>query len=211
MEQGAEALGVRLSSGQLAQLGRHVDLLLKWNRSINLTAITALDEVVEKHVLDSLAVVPALAGASGAVLDAGSGGGFPGIPLAIVRPDLQLVMVDSVQKKVAFLKNVLADLRLTNARAAAVRLAGAPEGEGLPRVQIAIARAYAAPADWLALASRYLTPSGLAICMMGPADQPPESVADLRLEKTVSYALPSTKSHRRLAVYRSPAAPPSMA
>src|SRR6266404_1296497 len=101
--EGAAQMGVRLGPDQLKQLGRHVDLMLKWNRSVNLTAITDPDEVAEKHVLDSLAIVPVLP--AGSLLDAGTGAGFPGIPAAIARPDLEVVLVDSVQKKVAFLKS----------------------------------------------------------------------------------------------------------
>src|SRR6266851_9969029 len=105
---------LRLDPEQLKLLGRHVDLLLKWNKSINLTSITDPDEVAEKHVLDSLAVVPVLP--SGSLLDAGSGAGFPGIPAAIARPALAVTLVDSVQKKVAFLKSALAELRLPRVR-----------------------------------------------------------------------------------------------
>src|SRR2546427_8904936 len=88
-------MGIRLAPEQLKQLGRHVDLMLKWNKSINLTAITDPDEVAEKHVLDSLAVVPVLP--SGSLLDAGTGAGFPGIPAAIAGPDLEVVLVDSMR------------------------------------------------------------------------------------------------------------------
>src|SRR6202171_1821304 len=108
-------MGIRLDPEQLKQLGRHVDLLLKWNKSVNLTAIVDPDEVVEKHVLDSLAVAPLVP--QGSLLDAGTGAGFPGIPIAIVKPQLEVVLVDSVQKKVAFLKNVLAELKLPKVRA----------------------------------------------------------------------------------------------
>jgi len=139
VEQGAAQMGLRLDAVQLKLLGRHVDLMLKWNKSINLTAITDPDEVVEKHILDSLAVVAVLP--SGSLLDAGTGAGFPGIPAAIARPDLEVVLVDSMQKKVAFLKNALAELRLPKVKAVAVRLAGDPAQENLPRVHAAVARA----------------------------------------------------------------------
>src|SRR5437870_6832970 len=101
-------MGLKLDAEQLKLLGRHVDLLLKWNKSINLTAITDPAEVVEKHVIDSLALAPLVP--KGSLLDAGSGAGFPGIPLAIALPELEVTLVDSVQKKVAFLKNALAEL-----------------------------------------------------------------------------------------------------
>src|SRR5437764_5968019 len=168
---GAAEMGVRLDPEQLKSLGRNVDLMLKGNKSINLTAITDPDEVVEKHVLDSLAVVPVLP--SGSLLDAGSGAGFPGIPGAIARPDLEVALVDSVQKKVAFLKSALAELRLPKVKAYAVRLEGNPSKEELPRVHAAVARACAPPQEWLQLAQHYVLPGGVAICMLGPSEEAP--------------------------------------
>ena len=200
IEEGAAGMGLKLDAEQLKLLGRHVDLMLKWNKSINLTAITDPDEVVEKHVLDSLAVVPVLP--SGSLLDAGSGAGFPRIPAAIARPDLEVCLVDSVQKKVAFLKNVLAELRLPKVKAFAVRLSGSPAGEDLPRVHAAVARAYAAPREWLTLAAHYVLPGGVAICMLGPTDEVPEEVGDLKLQEQLGYTLPYSKSQRRLAIYK---------
>jgi 16S rRNA (guanine527-N7)-methyltransferase len=200
IEEGAAQMGVRLGPDQLKQLGRHVDLMLKWNKSVNLTAITDPDEIAEKHVLDSLAVVPVLP--SGSLLDAGAGAGFPGIPAAIARPDLEVVLVDSVQKKVAFLKSVLAELRLPKVRAYAVRLEGNPSREELPRVHAAVARAYAAPEEWLRLAEHYVLPAGVAICMLGPAEAVPAQVGALALKQQLAYTLPYSKSERRLAIYK---------
>jgi 16S rRNA (guanine527-N7)-methyltransferase len=200
IEEGAARMRLRLDAEQLKLLGRHVDLLLKWNKSINLTAITDPDEVVEKHVLDSLAVVGVLP--SGSLLDAGTGAGFPGIPAAIARPDLEVVLVDSVQKKVAFLKNVLAELRLPRVKAFAVRLQGNPALESLSRVQAAVARACVAPREWLELAEQYVLPGGVAICMMGPTEEVPESVGAMYLQETLGYTLPYSKAQRRLAIFK---------
>lgn len=200
IEEGAALMGMRLGPEQLKQLGRHVDLLLKWNKSINLTAITDPAEVAEKHVLDSLAVAPVLP--AGSLLDAGSGAGFPGIPAAIARPELDVVLVDSVQKKVAFLKSALAELRLPRVKAYSVRLEGNPSKEELPRVHAAVARAYAPPQEWLQLAQHYVLPGGVAICMLGPAEEAPERVGDLALKQQLGYTLPFSKSQRRLAIYR---------
>ena len=83
LKQGAREIGLDLAPDQLAALARHVDLLLKWNKSVNLTAITDPAEVVEKHVLDSLALAPLVP--KGTLLDAGTGGGFPGLPVRIVN------------------------------------------------------------------------------------------------------------------------------
>ena len=200
IEEGAAQMGVRLGPEQLKQLGRHVDLMMKWNKSINLTAITDPAEVAEKHVLDSLAVVPVLP--AGSLLDAGSGAGFPGIPAAIAKPELDVTLVDSVQKKVAFLKSALAELRLPRVRAYAVRLEGNPSKEELPRVHAAVARAYAPPQEWLQLAQHYVLPGGVAICMLGPAEEAPQRVGDLALKQQLGYTLPFSKSQRRLAIYR---------
>jgi 16S rRNA (guanine527-N7)-methyltransferase len=200
IEKGAAQMGIRLGPEQLKQLGRHVDLLLKWNKSVNLTAIVDPDEVVEKHVLDSLAVAPLLP--SGSLLDAGTGAGFPGIPVAIARPDLEVALVDSVQKKVAFLKSALAELRLPRVKAYAVRLEGNPSREELPRVNAAVARACAAPAEWLRLAGQYVLPGGVAICMLGPADAVPAQVGALKLNQELAYELPYSKAQRRLAIYK---------
>jgi len=200
IQEAAGQMGVRLDPEQLKLLGRHADLLLKWNKSINLTAITDPDEVLEKHVLDSLAVVPVLPG--GSLLDAGSGAGFPGIPVAIARPELEVALVDPVQKKVAFLKSVLAELRLPRVKAYAVRLEGNPSREGLPRVHAAVARALASPEEWLRLAQHYVLPGGVAICMLGPSDQVPQRVEDLALKQELAYALPFSGAQRRLAIYQ---------
>jgi 16S rRNA (guanine527-N7)-methyltransferase len=200
LRQGAEAIGLRLDRTQIALLGRHVDLLLRWNKSINLTAITEPAEVVEKHVIDSLALAPLLP--PGTLLDAGSGAGFPGIPVRIARADVEVVLVDSVQKKVAFLKSALAELRLTGAQAVAVRLQGNPASEHLPRVHAAVARAFTSPEQWLDLAEPYVLPGGMAFCMLGPSDAAPEQRGELALERELAYRLPFSQASRRLAIYR---------
>ena len=198
--EGAAVLGVRLSELQVALLERHVALLLKWNKSINLTAVTDPAQVAELHVVDSLALAPLLG--PGLVLDAGAGGGFPGIPLRIARDDLDVWMVDSVQKKVAFLKAVQASLQLPGLCARAVRLAGKPEQEGLPRFRAAIARAFAAPGDWLALAEPYLVPGGSAFCLLGARDQAPDRCGRLVRLREVAYRLPFSGAQRKIIEYR---------
>ena len=200
LEEGAAAIGLRLDREQVSLLSRHVDLLLRWNKSINLTSITDPAEVVEKHVIDSLALAPLVP--AGTLLDAGTGAGFPGLPLRIARPDLEVVLVDSVQKKIAFLKSVLAELRLQGARAVAVRLQGDPAGEHLPRVRAAVSRAVAGPGTWLALAEDYVLPGGVAFCMLGPSDPVPEKQGDLVLQRELGYRLPFSRAERRIAIFR---------
>ena len=202
LNQGAGALGISLPEGAVAPLLRHVELLLKWNRSINLTAVTDPAEVVEKHVLDSLAAaafVPA-----GHLLDAGTGGGFPGIPIRLVRPDVEVTLVDSVGKKVAFLKNVIADLRLTGVQAVATRL-GAPAARAATRLgpfDAAVARAFSAPEEWLTLALGYVHPGGTILCLAGPRDDLPERAGRATLLKIEELRLPFSGAVRRIGVYR---------
>jgi 16S rRNA (guanine527-N7)-methyltransferase len=198
--QGAAALGVSLTPEQVEKLEQHVALLLRWNERINLTAVTDPLQVAELHVVDSLAAAPLLP--AGLLLDAGAGGGFPGVPLRVVRPDLDVWMVDSVQKKVAFLKAVQAALGLPGLQSKAVRLEGRPEKEGLPRVQAAISRAFAAPGDWLRLAEPYLVEGGSAFCLLGQRDEAPERQGRLVRSREVAYRLPFSGAQRKIVEYR---------
>ncbi|MBS2025328.1 MAG: 16S rRNA (guanine(527)-N(7))-methyltransferase RsmG [Deltaproteobacteria bacterium] len=196
---GAQTLGLGLDPTLAERLLAHGELLLKWNKSINLTATTAPLEVVEKHLLDSLCVAPHLP--AGLLLDAGSGGGFPGIPVALARPDVDVTLVDSVQKKVAFLKSAIAALKLPNARALAVRLAGKPDQEGLPLVDVAVARAFAAPDDWLKLALPYLKPQGRVVVLLGAQDRAPDRSGELAIVGEFTFTLPFSGSRRTLLLY----------
>ncbi|MBF6591493.1 MAG: 16S rRNA (guanine(527)-N(7))-methyltransferase RsmG [Ktedonobacterales bacterium] len=122
---GATALGVPLTAQQLDRFARYRELLLAWNAHVNLTAITAPAEVVTRHFLDSLtcaAALPAAVREGGtALLDVGSGAGFPGLPLAIVFPNWHVTLLEATGKKVDFLAAVITALGLLNARALAGR------------------------------------------------------------------------------------------
>ena len=110
---GSRVLGIEIDEGLTAQFIVHASELIKWNRKINLTAITDPRNIAIKHLLDSLA--PALHIPDEArLLDMGSGGGFPGIPLKILKPSLFVMLIDGNRKKVNFLKHVLRTLYLEN-------------------------------------------------------------------------------------------------
>ena len=106
---------INLSEKQLQQFEQYYNLLIEWNNKFNLTAITELDAVIEKHFIDS--VLPLQNLKNQKVIDIGAGAGFPSIPLKILNPDIELVMVDSVNKKITFLQAVMDVLGLKNARA----------------------------------------------------------------------------------------------
>ena len=106
-------LGLTIGDSQLEQFMRYLSHLMKWNKTINLTAIIDPKEIIIKHFVDSLAALVATSfPQNGVVLDVGSGGGFPGIPLKIVRSDMRLVLIEPVRKKCSFLNSVIGLLKL---------------------------------------------------------------------------------------------------
>jgi 16S rRNA (guanine527-N7)-methyltransferase len=162
---GLSILGVTLPPGGLEAIEAHARLLLAWNEAINLTAVTAPAAMASRHVLDSLAAVPLLAagGAGGdgtvRVIDLGSGGGYPGLPLAVAMPAARVTLVDSVGKKAAFLEAAVGATglgdRLRVRAARAEELATAPE-----RWDVATARAVGAVAELVELALPLLRVGG---------------------------------------------------
>lgn len=194
---GAAAVGCPISEGAAARMLQFLDLLLQWNRKVNLTAIRSREEAVEAHLVDSLAAVPALEGA-GSVVDLGSGGGFPGIPMAIARPDCQVTLVDAVGKKVGFLKAALAQLGLRNGRAVHARAEGRPEVEGIPRAEAVICRAFLSPGEWLELARSYAQPDGRILAMLGAETPMPATPSGLGQPQVRTYRLPSSGAERRI-------------
>ena len=114
LSQGALELGVELSAQQHEQLLAYLALLIKWNKAYNLTAVRDPNEMVSRHLLDSLSVVPFVTEAGDNWLDVGSGGGMPGIPLAILFPEQQFTLLDSNGKKTRFLTQVKLELKLAN-------------------------------------------------------------------------------------------------
>lgn len=110
---GAKQLGIKMTDGQAEQFQTYLELLLEWNEKINLTAITDPDEVLEKHFLDSLTLLSHCEIKQGArLIDVGTGAGFPGIPLKIMRPDLELTLLDGLNKRLVFLGEVCSALGL---------------------------------------------------------------------------------------------------
>lgn len=198
-------LGVELPPGWATGCARYKDELLRWNARVNLTAITAPAEVAEKHFLDSVAALPEVAGAS-SLLDVGAGAGFPGLPLKLAAPGLEVTLVDAVAKKVGFLKHVAAQLSLRGVRAVHGRAEGRREMEGLPAVERVIARAFTDLNAWLALAPAYLADGGRVVAMLGraPAREEMEATAArhaLRLVSERRYVLPFSGDPRAVAVF----------
>jgi 16S rRNA (guanine527-N7)-methyltransferase len=204
LDRGARALGLTLDPAAALQLERYADRLLAWNRKVNLTAITDPAELAEKHLVDSLALVPEVRGAA-TLLDVGSGAGLPGIPLAIALPSLEVTCCDTVAKKVAFVKTVAAELDL-RVQGVAARAAGEPEREGLPRAEVVVSRAFADPVRWLPLGARYLAPGGRVLATLGrEADEgalrEAGAAAGLVLLSLRRLTLPVSGAQRAVATY----------
>jgi len=204
--QGTHSLGVPLSKDAGEKLLLLGDELARWNRKVNLTAIADPIQVLEKHFADSLAVFPEVKSAA-TLLDIGSGGGFPGIPLKMAVPLLDVTLVESSSRKAAFLKHALVTLGLHNGiRALQARAEGEPECEGIPRGEVVISRALHAPENWVNLGKRYVTREGRVIAMLGSkwSVLQLESIAKNN-QGTVAihpYCLPFSGARRAFAVFR---------
>jgi 16S rRNA (guanine527-N7)-methyltransferase len=203
---GARAVGVSLSQDAANKLLLFREELTRWNRKVNLTAITDPTEILEKHFIDSLAVVPQLAGAT-SLLDIGSGGGFPGIPIKLALPNLDVTLLESSGRKVAFLKHALATLEVGDSiRAVEGRAEGEPRAEKVAIAEVVISRAVQAPDDWVALGRTYVAAGGRLIVMLGSKWEPQEMEAIARRYggkvQLFSYRLPFSGARRAFAVFR---------
>jgi 16S rRNA (guanine527-N7)-methyltransferase len=160
---GAAELGVALDDEQTTRFERYLALLLTWNQRINLTAIREPLQIVDRHFLDSLTIVPSLAGAR-SLVDVGAGAGFPGAVAAIACPGLRATCIDSVHKKVAFLQTLRRELGLDLEPIAArdTALAGRT-------FEAAVSRATWDPQEWLVHGAPLVAPKGLLLAMQSEA------------------------------------------
>nr|WP_199066592.1 16S rRNA (guanine(527)-N(7))-methyltransferase RsmG [Chromobacterium sp. ASV5] len=186
LKQGLDTLALTLNDDQLDLLGRYLALLAKWNQTYNLTAIRQEERMVSYHLLDSLSLVPHLAGGS-RMLDVGSGGGMPGIPTAIARPDMQVVLLDSNHKKTTFLRQVAAELGLANVLVVTDRVEAYQPEVKFDRIT---SRAFSELAEFVRLTRHLLAAGGQYVAMKGV--YPYEEIALLPQGVAVSEVLPVT-------------------
>jgi 16S rRNA (guanine527-N7)-methyltransferase len=203
----AAQLGLALTEKQTSALLEHLALLQKWNRKHNLVGPGSLSQWLDRHTLDSLVVAPRIPSGM-RVLDIGSGAGFPGIPLAIVRPDLELILAEPRQKRVAFLQTVRATLDLKCVTVLPTRVT---PGSLRGRADVVLGRAVLPAESWLELAASQLDAGGVAFCFFGQKIPAEGSLADLakssqlELCELIAYQLPE-QPLRAVARFQSVAA-----
>ncbi|OQS37108.1 16S rRNA (guanine(527)-N(7))-methyltransferase RsmG [Chromobacterium haemolyticum] len=186
LQQGLSQLKLELSDAQIDLLDRYLALLAKWNQTYNLTAVREEKRMVSYHLLDSLSLVPHLDGGS-RLLDVGSGGGMPGIPAAIARPDLQVVLLDSNHKKTTFLRQVVVELGLPNVQVMTERVEVYQPEQKFDRIT---SRAFSELAEFVKLTRHLLAEQGQYVAMKGV--YPYEEIALLPQGTVVSEVLPVT-------------------
>lgn len=197
LQRGIADLRVALPEGAVERLLDYRELLERWNSAYNLTAIRDDREMIARHLLDSLTILPYVHGRT--LADLGTGPGLPGIPLAIAEPAREVLMVDSNGKKVRFLREAIRSLKLGNARALQSRV---EEVEGT--FECITARAFASLADMLGWGGHLLAPGGTWLAMKGkhPAEELDGVPDGFRVEAIHALSVPGVEGERHLVVIR---------
>jgi 16S rRNA (guanine527-N7)-methyltransferase len=203
------ALGLDLSADTLQRLMAYLGLLQRWNKVYNLTALRDPDEMLSLHLIDCLAALPALRrqvaglGDGGVrVLDVGSGGGLPGVVLAIAQPGWQVSCVDSVAKKSSFIRQVAADLRLGNLRGLHARVESLYPDDS--QYGVITSRAFASLADFTSLSQHLLAEQGVWMAMKGrdPQDEQAQLPPGVQVFHVEQLQVPSLDAQRCLVWMR---------
>lgn len=199
LAEGINALGIALDAAKQAQLLNYLALLHKWNKVHNLTAVREPIKMVTHHLLDSLAVLPYLSGTR--LIDVGSGGGLPGIPLALAKPGLALTLLDSNRKKTGFLRQACIDLGIKNVEVVCERVE-AYQPQQL--FDMAVSRAFSDMAEFVRLTRHLLAPGGVWLAMKGvhPYEEIAALPADVKVERVISLDVPGLEAKRHLVVMR---------
>jgi 16S rRNA (guanine527-N7)-methyltransferase len=195
---GIAEMGLTISPEQQGRLLDYLTLMAKWNAVYNLTSLRDPMQMVTHHLLDSLAAAPAFAGVA-SVLDVGSGGGLPGVVLAIVRPDMKVAMIDTVHKKTAFLTQVKAELSLTNVTVYTARVEQLQVADA-DRFDVITSRAFADLSDFVNWSSHLLAPNGRYIALKGtaPQDEQQRVPAEWKVSRVEPLHVPKLGAERHL-------------
>lgn len=197
IDSGARAMGLTLAQATVRKLADYIQLLEKWNRTFNLTAVRDPEQMVARHVLDSLSVVRFLHGRR--VLDIGTGAGLPGIPLALACPALQFVLLDSNSKKTRFVTQAIAELGLENASVVQER---AEKFSTAEKFDTLISRALGGIADMLTSAAHLAAPAGRFLAMKGvyPEEELAALPAGFKVLAVEALTVPGLDAQRHLVI-----------
>ena len=201
LQRGLAELALALPPAAVDQLLAYLELLAKWNKTYNLTAIRDPLQAVSLHLLDSLAVLRELPNRSGALADVGSGGGLPGIPLAIAEPARRVTLNDASEKKTAVLRLAVIELGLSNAD---VHVGRAEQWHPAQRFAVVVPRGFASLADFLAGCRHLVAPGGVLAAMKGvyPKDELEKIPADCDCADVRRLAVPLLDAERHLVLCR---------
>ena len=193
---GLVSMGISVSPAQQARLVAHLELVAKWNRVHNLTAVRETSQMVVLHLLDSLSILPHLEGAR-TIADVGTGPGFPGIPVAIVREDVRVTLVESSHKKCAFLQQARTELALVNAEIACERV---EQFDPPAKFDAVVSRAFSDLPDFVAQAGHLVAPGGRLVAMKGvyPFDEIARVPSTHRVAQVLELHVPSLEAKRHL-------------
>ena len=196
LAEGLSAMGLVLPGAAQAKLIAYLRLIEKWNRVHNLTAVREPEQMVVLHLLDSLTVLPHLAGKA-TLLDVGTGAGLPGMPLAIARPEFAVTLLDSNHKKTTFLMQAKAELELSNVRVMSERVESWTPPD---RFDAVVSRAFSELSDFVTLARHLVAPDGVMLAMKGvyPFDEIAKVPASHRVENVLELNVPSLDAKRHL-------------
>jgi 16S rRNA (guanine527-N7)-methyltransferase len=205
---GARTLGIEIDESATAQFSVHAFELVEWSRKINLTSIIQPRDVAVKHFIDSLAPAQFIP-ENARLLDIGSGGGFPGIPLKILKPSVSAMLIDSVRKKVNFLKHLVRTLKLERIEACQVRAENLIEHAAFSNsFDVIISRALSSLDLFVKMALPLLAAQGTIIAMKGKLDQieldklRSDTPKDLYHIEVKDYQLPSIHAQRSIVIIR---------
>ena len=199
LQEGLQSMGLALTTAQQLLLLEYVALLKKWNNTYNLTALRDEETMISHHILDSLTLLPYIENTQ-TLMDVGSGGGMPGIPTAICRPDLHITLLDANTKKTSFLQQVVIELGLHNVSVASGRV----EAMHNKKVDVVTSRAFAELADFISLTKHLLNENGYWAAMKGvyPYEELEHVPASVVVEKVDKLTVPMLHAERHMVIMR---------
>lgn len=195
LSSGLQEMSLPLDLSQKSRLLKYVELLDKWNKTYNLTAVRKPEQMVTRHLLDSLSICPYLRGKR--ILDVGTGAGLPGIPLAIAFPDKQFTLLDSNNKKTRFVVQAVSELELSNVDVVQSRVENTQFQE---RFDTIVTRAYSSIGDMLKQTSHLLANEGIFLAMKGtyPIAELDELPAEFGVKGSTEIKVPGLDEARHL-------------